>query len=231
MERRTGFLARVVTYPAFAYVMPFAAYVILLGTGAVLPMDYAASHALRAGIAAIALVAFSRRAVDLVPSRPLASTVVGAAVFAVWIAPDLAWPELREHWPFRNALTGEAVGSVPGVLRADPAFLLLRCAGTALLVPVIEELFWRGWLLRYLSARDFQSIPVGRWTPAAFWITAVLFAAEHGPYWDVGLLAGVAYNWWAAKTGRLSDCILAHAVTNACLAAYVIGAGRWEYWP
>jgi len=231
VERRTGLVARVVAYPAFAYVAPLAAYLVVLAAGTLLPLDYATSYALRVGVAAIVLVAFSRRAVDLIPSRPLAGAVVGAAVFAVWILPDLAWPGLRGHWLFRNALTGEAVGSVPRALRADPAFLLLRSAGTALLVPVIEELFWRGWLLRYLSAPDFQSIPVGRWTPAAFWITAVLFAAEHGSYWEVGLLAGVAYNWWARKTGRLSDCILAHAVTNACLAAYVIGAGRWEYWP
>jgi len=63
----------------------------------------------------------------------------------------------------------------------------------------------------------------------SFWITAVLFGAEHGPYWDVGLLAGILYNWWMVRTGRLADCIVAHAVTNGVLAAYVPSSGRWQY--
>jgi len=59
-------------------------------------------------------------------------------------------------------------------------------------------------------------------THYSFWVTAALFAAEHGPYWDVGLLAGILYNWWMVRTGRLADCIVAHAVTNGLLAARVL---------
>ena len=59
---------------------------------------------------------------------------------------------------------------------------------------------------------------------------ALLFAAEHGPYWDVGLAAGVIFNLWMVRTKSLGDLILAHAVSNACLGAYVIAAGKWEYW-
>ena len=61
-------------------------------------------------------------------------------------------------------------------------------------------------------------------------MTAVLFSAEHGPYWDVGLLAGITYNWWMLRTHRLADCIVAHAVTNGLLAIYVLYAGHWQYW-
>jgi CAAX prenyl protease-like protein len=64
----------------------------------------------------------------------------------------------------------------------------------------------------------------------AFWATAVLFATEHGPYWEVGLLAGVIYNWWMVQTRSLMDCMIAHAITNACLAIYVVAFGHWEYW-
>ena len=46
----------------------------------------------------------------------------------------------------------------------------------------------------------------------------------------MGLLAGIAYNGWMVRTRNLADCILAHAVTNACLAAYVLLAGAWDYW-
>ena len=59
---------------------------------------------------------------------------------------------------------------------------------------------------------------------------AILFAIEHGPYWDVGLIAGVAYNCWCMRTRSLADCMLAHAVTNALLAGYVLLFGQWQYW-
>ncbi|MBE7541609.1 MAG: CPBP family intramembrane metalloprotease [Solibacteraceae bacterium] len=62
------------------------------------------------------------------------------------------------------------------------------------------------------------------------WLTAALFSLEHGSYWEVGFLAGAVYNWWMVRTKSVSDLILAHAVTNACLAAFVLLTGRWEFW-
>ena len=73
-------------------------------------------------------------------------------------------------------------------------------------------------------------MPLGSYAGPSFWITAILFASEHGAYWEVGLLAGIAYNWWMIRTKKLGDCIVAHAVTNGVLSAYVILAGKWEYW-
>lgn len=66
--------------------------------------------------------------------------------------------------------------------------------------------------------------------PSAFWIVALLFASEHGSYWDVGLATGIIYNAWMVRTKSLGDLILTHAVTNLCLSLYVIAAGKWEYW-
>ncbi len=84
--------------------------------------------------------------------------------------------------------------------------------------------------MRYLARPEFEKLRMGTCTALSFWVTAALFASEHGPYWDVGLLAGVAYGWWMVRTRSLPDCILAHGVTNACLAAYVIAFARWQYW-
>jgi cytochrome d ubiquinol oxidase subunit II len=61
-------------------------------------------------------------------------------------------------------------------------------------------------------------------------ITAALFASEHGPFWEVGLLTGVIYGLWMVKTKRLGDLFLAHGVTNLCLSLFTIWTGRWEYW-
>ncbi len=102
-----------------------------------------------------------------------------------------------------------------------------------MIVPVVEELFWRGWLMRWLiDGGKFTRVPLRRlWhRSTSFWNVALLFASEHGTYWDVGLIAGVIFNFWMVRTKSLGDLILAHAVTNSCLSAYVVAAGKWEYW-
>ena len=104
----------------------------------------------------------------------------------------------------------------------------LPLIGIALFLGV--GLFWRAWLMRWLINPNIHKVALGAYSAQAFWIVAVLFASEHGSYWDVGLIAGVIYNWWMIRTRNLWDCIIAHAVTNAILAWYVIGAGQWQYW-
>ena len=84
--------------------------------------------------------------------------------------------------------------------------------------------------MRWLIDTDFERVPLGRYGAFAFWLTAILFASEHGPYWDVGLITGVIYNLWIIRTKSVADCILMHAVTNAILSWYVIGQGQWQYW-
>ena len=84
--------------------------------------------------------------------------------------------------------------------------------------------------MRWLIDNDFNRVAMGAFQLSAFAITALLFASEHGPYWDVGLLCGVIYNWWMVRTKSLGDMILVHGVTNACLSAYTIYSRKWEYW-
>lgn len=84
--------------------------------------------------------------------------------------------------------------------------------------------------MRWLVDNEFERVPPGSYTPLAFWVTALLFASEHGSYWDVGLVTGVVYNFWMIRTKSLADCVLMHAVTNGLLSGYVIYAGQWQYW-
>lgn len=186
-------------------------------------------YPIRVALTLAVLLLASRRNMELRLARPVASIGIGLGVFAVWIGPD-ALLGYRHYWLFENAITGAVGAALPADLQRSAAFLLTRAAGSTLLVPVIEELFWRAWLMRWLIDRNFQSVPLGAYLPSAFWITAVLFASEHGPYWEVGLAAGVVYNWWMIRTKSLADCILAHSVTNGALAVYVVAAGAWRYW-
>ncbi len=85
-------------------------------------------------------------------------------------------------------------------------------------------------MLRWVSRPEFESAPIGFYDRKSFWVVAILFASEHGPYWEVGLIAGIVYSWWIGKTRSLGDVIWAHAITNACLCAYVLLVRKWEYW-
>jgi CAAX prenyl protease-like protein len=186
-------------------------------------------YPLRLAMVSLLLLLVSRRHIELRPQFAASSIAMGAAVFLVWIGPDVLFG-YRHFWLFDNSLTGSPVSSIDPALRRNVLFVLVRFSGAALVVPVLEELFWRGWMMRWLVKPQFLGIPFGTYARSAFWTTAVLFAAEHGPYWEVGLAAGVLYNWWAVRTRSLADCILAHGVTNALLSAYVLFTGHWEYW-
>jgi CAAX prenyl protease-like protein len=177
------------------------------------------------------ILAVSREPLRGRPSSPLLGILLGLAVFALWIGPDVVLPSWRTSLLFNNPVTGHPAGNTPPASKNDPVFLFFRIAISVVAVPILEELFWRGWLMRWLiDERDFRRVPLGKYAPFAFFVTALLFAAEHGSYWDVGFLTGIVYNWWMVRTRNLWDCILAHAVTNAALAAWVVLAGQWQYW-
>jgi len=195
-----------------------------------LPFGPEVSYPLRVVLVSAVLLACSRKLVRLDASRWLSSVAVGVLVFLIWIGPDLIWPGYRTHWLLQNPLTGAAVSSLSKDATQNVWYLAWRMAGSVLLVPVVEELFWRAWLMRYVISRRFESVPLGAYEARASWVCALLFASEHGAYWDVGLAAGIIYNWWMIRTRNLADCILAHAVTNACLSGWVLYAGKWEYW-
>jgi len=220
----------VTRFPSFPYIAPFAVFLALLLILPRLAVPELADQIARVAVTAAVLALCSRQIIDLRVGRWIGSVLVGVLVFAVWIAPDLLVPGYRHHPWFENPMMGYARSSLSASARTQAPVLLFRSIRAVLIVPIVEELFWRAWLMRWIILPDFRKVPLGQYAPLAFWASAVLFACEHGSYWDVGLAAGVAYNWWMVRTRSLGDLILAHAVTNACLSAYVILAGKWEYW-
>jgi uncharacterized protein len=211
------------------YIAPFAAFVGIMAVERLLGLPLVWSYGLRLAMVSTLLVLFSRPYISFLPSAPLASIGIGIAVFLVWIGPDVLFG-YRHFWLFENSVLGSATTNIAPELKHNLLFLIIRILGTAVIVPLVEELFWRAWLMRWLINNDFLSVPLGKYVPSAFWTVAILFASEHGSYWEVGLAAGVIYNWWLVRTRNLADCILAHGITNAILAGYVILAGQWQYW-
>ena len=145
---------------------------------------------------------------------------VGTLVYGAWV---------RLDWPW--AMQGQAAGYNPFQIGGSAGVVLavLRLFGAAVVVPVMEELFWRSFLLRYLIASPFVSVRLGTFTPVSCGVTAVLFGLEHH-LWLAGMLAGVAYACVLYTTHRLWPCILAHAVTNLLLGSHVLLTGEWQWW-
>jgi len=167
---------------------------------------------------------------SLRPSRSLASIAIGALVFFLWIAPERISPHYRSLPWFSNAVLGHVGSSLRPEALKSGWVLFWRTVRASTIVPIAEELFWRAWLMRWLINNDFQKVPLGAYLPMAFWLTALFFGLEHGPYWDVGLITGAIYNFWMIRSKSLGNCILMHAVTNLLLSIYVIAYGQWQYW-
>jgi uncharacterized protein len=218
-------------WPALPWIGPFAVFMIWLAIGPSLPLPQPWESIVRVGVLVAALFVFSR---DIIASLRIqhfgTSLLLGLAVCALWVAPDQLFPGWRSHWLFTNSITGSVTTSIPPTELSDPLVVTLRVIRAALLVPLLEEFFWRGWLPRWLVNPDWQKVSLGTFNRMGFILTAVLFASEHGPFWEVGLLCGLIYNWWMARTKSLGDLVFVHAVTNASLSAFVLVTKQYAYW-
>jgi len=195
-----------------------------------LPLPDLLSQVLFVVVMSVVIYFLAWPVVDFKVRQLVWSTLIGVAIFLVWIAPDTLSPNYRHHWLFENALMGRASSGLSALAQAQPAVLVFRTLRAVVIVPIVEELFWRAGLMRWLISPRFEEVPLGTWSAQSFWIVAVLFASEHGSYWDVGLAAGIIFNWWMLRTKSLGDLMLAHAVANGCLCGYVVAFGKWEYW-
>ena len=218
-------------YPILPWVAPFAVFMLLLATAPYVPLAQPWESIVRVSVICAVIVLFSGSIVrTLRVQHWVGSVALGLAVCALWIAPDHLVPGWRSHWMFQNSITGTLTNSITAADLANPLVVTLRIMRATILVPILEELFWRGWLPRWIVNPDWKTVPLARYTTFAFIASAVLFAAEHGPYWEVGLACGLMYNWWFWRTKSLGDVVLVHAVTNGALAAFVFATGKYEYW-
>lgn len=106
-------------------------------------------------------------------------------------------------------------------------FLAVRAIGLVVIVPIVEELFLRGLLMRYVIRETFWTVPFGTLTATSAGACALYASATH-PAEAVAAVAWFAIvNGIAAVTRRPIDAILAHAATNLTLGAYVVATGTW----
>ena len=155
------------------------------------------------------------RRLDWSPS--IVALAVGAGVFAFW----LPLARLIGDGQAVPAITPRSWGAL---------WLASRVVGSALVMPMAEELAFRGYLARRLMSADFESVPLRNLSLFSILVSSAAFAALHGRMAIPAFLAGVAYACAARFRGRLADSIVAHGLTNALLAAHAILSGSWAAW-
>lgn len=145
---------------------------------------------------------------------------LGLLVFVVWVGLDFSWAVIGERGAGYDPRTA---GQING------GWAAIRLAGAVLVVPLMEELFWRSFVMRWVDKSDFLSLSPAAVTWRAILISSVVFGFEHHQ-WLAGIFAGVVYAWLYRRTGQLHYAIFAHAVTNAALGVWVLTTGQWHYW-
>jgi CAAX prenyl protease-like protein len=148
------------------------------------------------------------------------AVVVGLAVYVLWVRMDWPWAVQGRDGGYDPYRAGPQMG---------PVLAGLRLFGAAVVVPIMEELFWRSFLLRYLISSRFESVKLGTFTPFSFIASVVLFGVEH-ELWLAGIMAGTAYTLLLYRTRKLWPCILGHAVTNLALGFHVLSTQQWRWW-
>jgi CAAX prenyl protease-like protein len=154
-------------------------------------------------------------------THTFASLFLGLLVFILWINMDWGIATFGENAGFDPFLIGDTA--------TRNIMIFSRIFGAALVVPIMEELFWRSFMLRYVITSDFLSVRIGTYTLTSFLICSVLFGLEHNLLL-AGIMAGASYSLFLYWTKSIFQCILAHAVTNLALGIYVLQTGYWQFW-
>ena len=202
-------------YPAAPFLLPLLA--VLLGTmlGAAFTTDFPLLYPVRIVLGVVALLLFLPNYRQLF-HRPNwgRAVLVGVAVYAVWIAlvksapADTVWPLLS-----------------PGLAWTWIAF---RVLGSSIVVPLVEELAFRGYLQRRLQSEDFETVAPDKTGWLALGGSSLMFGLLHQDLL-AAVLAGLAYGHLYRK-GGLSECTIAHGVTNFLISVQVLALGHWSLW-
>ena len=155
----------------------------------------------------------------------LAGGIVGVLVFALWIGLDGHYPK----WSGGNTPNWNPRSYFGQASFAAWCFVVVRLFGSSLVVPPLEEVFYRSFLYRYLVSPEFERFGLSQFSSKAFFITALAFGLVHRE-WLPGILGGLAYQGLVISRGRLGDAIFAHAVTNLLLGRWVVWKGAWQFW-
>jgi CAAX prenyl protease-like protein len=158
------------------------------------------------------------------PRQILLTVLIAFAVFALWISPQA----FLGFAPRLDGFNPEKLSGQPAAYWATVVFRFLRLV---IVVPLVEEIFWRGFVLRYFINEKFYAVPIGAFSWLSFVAVTVGFGFSHvRADWIPALVTGALYNCVAYRTKSLTSCVIAHAFTNLCLGLWIMKTRQWGFW-
>jgi hypothetical protein len=221
------------SHAARTRVIPFAVFMLMLGLRGALPADgswgidprwiYGLTVVVVGALLAGWWREYGELSAQVLPSarEALLGVTVGLVVFGLWITLDAPWMQLGE--PTAKFVPLDAQGQPIRPL------LAVRWIGAALVVPVMEELFWRSFLMRWFANETFEGVVPQQVGLRAIVLSTFVFMLAH-TLWLAAIVAGLAYAWLYVRTGKLWVPVIAHAVTNGVLGIWVVMTGNWAFW-
>jgi hypothetical protein len=218
---------------AWLRIAPFAVFMALLALRGAVPADgswgfdprwiYGVAMLAVGGLLGVYWRDYGELARQTLPDarEVLLAVVVGLAVFALWIQLDAEWMTLGERSADFVPLTAAGTPDWP--------LIAVRWVGATLLVPVMEELFWRSFLMRWIEQPVFEGVDPQQVGLKAIVLSTFVFVLAH-TMWFAAVIAGLAYAWLYVRSGKLWLPVTAHVVTNGALGAWVVATGNWQFW-
>lgn len=176
------------------------------------------------------------------------AVVVGVLVCAMWVGIDGHYPGINQIIQKYLCPLLKSIGLerwCPGISQPQMpwnphaqfgqnsslawSIIAVRIFGSTIIVPPLEEVFYRSFLYRSIIKADFRSVPLGTFHSLSFLATSAIFGISHYE-WLAGILCGLAYQGLVCWKNRLGDAMTAHAITNLLLGVWVVWKGAWNFW-
>ena len=217
--------------PEYARIMPFVVFCVITTTGGLMGADWKFwLYALKVFVGAWLVWEMRPYVAEMRWAFSWETVVVGVVIFMIWVGLDPYYP--KNHVFMKD--TAESIWN-PFERFGDGsttawALICIRILGMTIIVPPLEEVFYRSFLYRYIVKYDFQKVALSHFDGVALAITSLLFGIVHFQ-WIPGIICGLAYQWLVIRKGRLGDAMTAHAITNFLLGCYVVwkGGAAWKF--
>jgi CAAX prenyl protease-like protein len=212
-----------------AYSLPMVLFLGCVYLGTLSEKYYPATYVARVILVIAALIFFWKQYTPIRWTHLWLGAIVGAVGVFQWVGMQAALEHFVPFFrpsspPFDPTKRFETAAALWG-------FVAVRLLGAVLVVPVMEELFWRDFLWRQLLApADFKLATVGEWSWTPFLGVAIAFCTVHGNWWPTAIVWALMIGGLLAYTRSLGACIVAHATTNLLLGVYVLVWHHWSLW-
>ena len=233
-----SFREKISASPALLRVAPFVLFVLITaGQGELGPESTYWLYLVKTVLGAAMIFALRSFIAEMRWAFSWEAVAVGIGVFIVWVGINGEWSVQTTLWhklglasaPKELALPWNPIAQFGDGSALAWLFIAVRILGSTLVVPPLEEVFYRSFLYRYLASQNFMVVPLNRFALMPFVVTALVFGLAHNE-WLAGILCAAGYQWLVLRKNRLGDAMTAHAITNFLLGVWVVWRGVWNLW-